>query len=130
MFRKLKAYQLVVDIGIGLLYFLIAFGLRDGPTVIGIVVLGFAVALGFRRASPPLSLGIAWLTALVQMFALHQKPGVPDFAILGVLYAAAYYGSPLVRRLGLASVFVGGIVGAVYVEYLDGGSLGSIGAVD
>jgi signal transduction histidine kinase len=123
MFRPLRAYQLVVDIAIGLAYFTFAFAFRDGPTVEGVLVAGFAVALGFRRASPAISLGVAWVTALLQMFALHLPPGFADFAILAVLYATAAYGTVLVRRVGLASVFVGGIVGAIYVVSLSGGSL-------
>src|SRR5580692_6882742 len=112
MFRKLKLHQLLVDIAIGVAYFCLAFAFRNGPTVIGVLALGFAIALAFRRASPPISLGVSWVTALLQMFALHLGPGIVDFAILAVLYANAYYGSPLVRRLGLASVFVGGVVGS------------------
>ncbi|HEX4442230.1 MAG TPA: histidine kinase [Galbitalea sp.] len=123
MFRKLKAYQQVVDVVIGLVYFLVAFSFREGPTVVGLLALGFAVALGFRRSSPALSLIVAWATALLQMFVLGLPPGLADFAILAVIYATAYYGSPLLRRIGLASVFVGGVAGAIYVESLSGGSL-------
>lgn len=123
MFRKLKTYQLVVDIAIGVVYFCVAFTFRNGPTVIGVLAFGFAIALAFRRFSPPISLGVAWVTAILQMFALHLSPAIVDFAILAVLYANAYYGSALIRRLGLASVFVGAIVGAAYVESLSGGSL-------
>lgn len=123
MFRKLKTYQVVVDVAIGFVYFCFAFAFRAGPTVDGVLALGFAIALGFRRGSPAIALIVAWLTAIVQMFVLHLPPGFADFAILPVLYATAYYGTPLMRRIGLVSVFVGGFVGAVYVEGLNGGSL-------
>jgi len=123
MFRRLKAYQVVVDAAIGLAYFCLAFFFRDGPALVGVVALALGIALGVRRASPPISLAVAWVGALVQMFVLHLSPGVADFAILGVLYATAYYGSPLVRRLGLVSVIVAAVVGAFYVDSLDGGTL-------
>src|ERR1700744_4301160 len=99
MFRPLKTYQLVVDIAIGLVFFALVFAFRDGPTVVGVLGVGFGVALGFRRASPPISLGVAWVTAILQMFALHLQPGIADFAILAVLYATAMYGTFVVRRV-------------------------------
>ena len=57
MFRRLKAYQLAIDIAIGLVYFAFAFSFHNGPTTAGIVDLVLAVAVAVRRLSPVLSLG-------------------------------------------------------------------------
>ena len=116
MFTRLKPYQAVVDIAIALLFFVfpgILHGIGHYSDVA--VSLGFAVALGFRRFSPALSLAVAWVTALIQIFAFGLAPGIVDFAILAVLYATASHGSFVVRRIGFISVFVGSLVAAIYL---------------
>jgi signal transduction histidine kinase len=116
MFRRLKPFQVVVDVSIGLIFFIIAFLVREGSLSEDLVGLGLGVALGFRRFSPGFSLAVAWATALAQMFLFHLGAGFADFAIVAVLYATALYGDATVRRIGFISVFVGGIVGAIYLS--------------
>jgi signal transduction histidine kinase len=129
MFRRLKPFQAVVDVVIALVFFVITylysalFSANGGSLSEGLVAIGLAAALGFRRFSPAVSLIIAWATALLQMFLLHLSPGFADFAILAVLYATALYGDFVIRRTGFVSVFIGGVVGAVYLSQAGSRSL-------
>jgi signal transduction histidine kinase len=122
MFTRLKPYQVVVDVTIGLVFFVFVSGFHGLVSSYSdlAVSLGFGVALGFRRFSPAVSLGVAWVTALIQMYWLHLGPGIADFAILAVLYATASHGSFIVRRVGFVSIFAGSLLGAIYL--LGGGA--------
>lgn len=77
-------------------------------------MLGFTGALAVRRASPPLSLAIAWIAAVLQML-WAVPPRFADVAVFAVLYATAAYGTRLVFWLGLASAVVGAGVITLYV---------------
>lgn len=86
-----------------------------------------AVAVG--RLAPGPALAVAWAGAVVQM-AAGLGPLPINLAILGVLYATAAWGSTRVFWAGFASVFLGGIIAALYVGYINGGGgigLGSTG---
>ncbi|MBZ4487597.1 histidine kinase [Microbacterium sp. cx-55] len=119
MFRPLKTWQLVVDVG-GALVFIVLFGGlfasggADSPLQEFFVALGMAAALAVRRKSPALSLAVAWVTAIAQM-ALGMTPTAANLAVFGVLYVTAAYGSRLVFWLGFASSFVGAAAIALYL---------------
>ena len=84
----------------------------DWPaTAVSVILAG---ALAVRRLSPALSLALAWVGAIVQMLFGLPPLGI-NFAIFGVLYAVAAYGSPRVRRFGFISVFVGAATVAAYL---------------
>lgn len=131
MFRRLKTSQLVVDLIVAAVFFVIAwpietvltsgaYGLEYGLGSVGHALFGlliaalFSGALALRRLSPPLALGIAWLGALVQM-GLGRPPSFSDVAIFGILYTTAAYGSRLVYWAGFASALVGALVITVYL---------------
>jgi signal transduction histidine kinase len=130
VFRRLKTYQLVVDLTVAVVFFTIAWPIeanlvpwtltesRFGPALValggGSVAFVFSAALALRRASPALALGIAWAGALLQI-GLGRPPGFADIAIFGVLYATAAYGSRAVYWAGLASALVGALVITVYL---------------
>lgn len=117
MFRSLKPYQLIVDVALAGVFALIALGSEfrgymNGPTDVLASVLTcllMAGALGLRRFSPPLALGVAWLGAIVQM-SFGRPPIVADLAIFAVLYATAAYGSRVVFWAGFASGLLGAVV--------------------
>ena len=119
MFRSLTPRQLTFDTALPAAMLVVLsvpyFGTRDVGQLL--VVFGMAVALGFRRLSPGLALGIAWAVAFVQM-GLGLQPNPANLAIAGVLYATAAYGSKRVRWLGFASAPVGALIAAVYVLVL------------
>jgi signal transduction histidine kinase len=130
VFRRLKTYQLVVDLTVAVVFFTIAWPIeanlvpwtltesRFGPALValggGSVAFVFSAALALRRASPALALGIAWAGALLQI-GLGRPPGFADIAIFGVLYATAAYGSRAVYWAGFASALVGALVITVYL---------------
>lgn len=120
MIRQLKTYQLVVDIALAVMFFvLFAFIQFDSSTWIGwigapLVGLAMAAALAVRRLSPALALLIAWAGAVLQMvFALSPLPS--NIAIFGVLYVTAAYGRRAVYWAGFASAFVGALTIALYL---------------
>jgi signal transduction histidine kinase len=119
MFTRLTRGQTALDIGGALVYFLICFAPlnRNDQFVSAVIALLFAVSLGFRRFSPILSLSIAWAAALFQMYFANVQPGIPDLAILGVLYTNARWGDRRIRWFGFASVFVGAVLGAIYLVW-------------
>jgi signal transduction histidine kinase len=51
------------------------------------------------------------------MYFAHVQPGIPDLAILGVLYTNARYGDRRIRWIGFGSVFVGAVLGAIYLVW-------------
>jgi signal transduction histidine kinase len=130
VFRRLTTPQLVVDVSIGVVFFLIAApievattgvtglparfgpGLEAGLAVV--IALLFSAALAIRRLSPALALGAAWTGAIVQM-ALGRPPSFADLAIFGVLYVTAAYGTRVVYWSGLASAILGAVVITVYL---------------
>ena len=118
VFRPIGKVRLVIDIAIAIAFFVLTansyfyLDLESGliPLIAGIM----SAALAVRRLSPALSLGIAWLGAIVQM-ALLMAPLPANLAILGVLYVTAAYGSRLVLWLGAASAVVGSVTVAGYL---------------
>ncbi len=127
MFRRLKPYQLVVDVSVGVAFFLLALPIEvvlvsglpsaeaTGVTLASatIAVL-FSGALAIRRLSPGLALAVAWAGALLQM-GLTRPPSFADVAIFGVLYTTAAYGTKRVYWLGLASTLVGALAITAYL---------------
>lgn len=137
VFRPLRPYQAVVDGSVAALFALVALpseltsagslGDVSGLSAIPVVVL-LAGALGLRRFSPGLALGVAWLGAIVQM-SFGRGPGFADVAIFAVLYATAAYGTRLVFWLGFSSVIVGSGTITVYLfrwAFVGGGSLSDV----
>lgn len=94
------------------------------PDALGIVALVAAAvlqcgALAIGRLSPGIALGAAWVGAIAQM-AAGLGPLPINVAILGVLYATAAWGSTRVFWAGLGSAFVGGVVAAVHIVFVNG----------
>ena len=130
MFRRLKPYQLVVDVGLAVVFLLIAWPVETvlvagasglgGPAFVLPALAAFVIAalfsgaLAVRRMSPALALALAWAGALLQV-GLGRPPSFSDVAIFGVLYTTAAYGSRWVSRAGLASALLGAVVIAVYL---------------
>nr|WP_205835202.1 histidine kinase [Microbacterium sp. CFH 90308] len=126
----MKPYQLVVDIGLAVLFLLIAWPVETvlvagssglgGPAFVLPALAAFVIAalfsgaLALRRVSPALALALSWAGALLQV-GLGRPPSFSDVAIFGVLYATAAYGSRWVSRAGLASALLGAVVIAVYL---------------
>ncbi|WP_307216953.1 sensor histidine kinase [Microbacterium sp. SORGH_AS_0888] len=122
MFRSLSWPQRLFDVVIAVGFFLgfgVMIGRIDGMTVgQGLLAsLLLSAALAVRRLSPVLALAAAWAAAILQM-AMGLTPLPSDVAILGVLYAAAAYGSWTVFWLGLASSFVGAATISWYLVLL------------
>lgn len=130
VFRPLRTYQLVIDIGIAAVFALVMLPLEVGtasgaapwivalpfaPLVVGLgTATVFGGALALRRLSPALSLALAWVGAILQMLCL-LGPSPVDIAIFAVLYATAAYGSRAVFWIGFASAFLGAIAITVYL---------------
>jgi signal transduction histidine kinase len=110
MIRVLKPYQVVVDLVGAALFFLLlaAFALHSGM-INPIALVCMPLALGIRRWSPGLALGVAWIGALGQVF-LSGSPDLSDLAIPAVLYSTARYGERSIRWIGLASAGLGSVV--------------------
>lgn len=126
MFRPLTAPQLAVDVVVGALFFVFSSFVMFGGTTWGghagwtmSVVLGMSIALTLRRLAPGAALGVAWLTAMVQM-AAGVVPNPADVATFAVVYTAAAYGSSLTRWLSLASAFVAPAAITGYVLFTQG----------
>ena len=116
MFRRLRPNQVIVDVLIALVVFVFAVYLnRDDHT--GILSVGLATAIGFRRFSPALALAVAWGAALFQMYVVKILPSFADLAILAVIYSTAAYGTKAIRWLGFASIFLGSALGAAFIQY-------------
>jgi signal transduction histidine kinase len=79
----------------------------------------FAVALAFRRRSPGLALAIAWVGAATQLVILPSFIN-GNVMVAVVIYATSLAERPLVRRLGLLSSIVGGIVGSAKLVLITG----------
>jgi signal transduction histidine kinase len=117
MFRRLKAYQVSIDVGLAVVFFLLGYSVAASRAADGVLVLILAVALGFRRFSPALALALTWIAAIFQMYVVHLSPNWPDFAIVAILYATAVYGIRVIRWLGFASIFAGALLGAAYLGF-------------
>nr|WP_296774102.1 histidine kinase [Rhodococcus sp. (in: high G+C Gram-positive bacteria)] len=121
MFRKLSRYQIAIDAVFAVAFTALMYAStteQDGPVAV-VLLFGFGVALGLRRLSPALALGLSWVCAIGQMSAsLPLLAG--NLAILFVLFGTAAYGSSLVRKLGLASVVVGGIIASLFLTFVAG----------
>lgn len=119
MFRRLKPYQLWVDLGLAAVSFLLAclsYALVSGYVSVA-TVFGMAVAFAVRRLNPGLALGFAWVSAVV-LVSLGSSPDVSNIAIVPVLFATSAYGSRLVKWLGFASTIVGAAIIAIYLVAL------------
>src|SRR5579862_484298 len=98
MINRLTPTRALIDIGVAFVYLLVGIALNGSGSLsqVGIVIL-FAIALGFRRFSPIIALGICWAAALLQMYFAHIGPVWPDLAILAVMYTTAAYGDRATR---------------------------------
>ena len=114
-FRPIGPIRLGVDVAVALVLLAVSWyaALYSGWAE-ALIAVFMAAALAVRRLSPGLSLGIAWLGAIVQM-SLGLPPLTVDLAILGVLYVTAAYGSRLIMWIGLASTAVGAVTVAGYL---------------
>ncbi|HEX4059198.1 MAG TPA: sensor histidine kinase [Galbitalea sp.] len=119
MFNRLTRGRAATDIVIAVVYLLLGaqLTLNIGHYIQVPAIVGLAVALGFRRFSPALALASCWAVALFQLYVANITAIVPDLAILAVLYATAVYGSRTVRWLGFASIFVGALLGGIYLKW-------------
>lgn len=120
MLRKRFTSRQAIDIAYAVVFVLVLYqatvrGVSGTP---GLAILaGFGVALAIRRRSPRWSLALAWALAVVQM-AGSVLVLSSNVAIFGILYCSAAYGDRLVRRAGLASAVLGGVVAAWYLTYV------------
>lgn len=135
MIRPLSRTSLVLDIvgafalfvlftPISLVFYAPGDFSSTAPDAVGIGALVIAAALQFGaiaigRLAPGLALAAAWIGAIVQM-AAGLGPLPINIAILGVLYATAAWGSTRIFWAGFASAFVGGIVAAVHIVFVNG----------
>lgn len=114
LLTRLKRPQIIFDgvLGLGYLVLVVfSFGTVSIQLLSAVVL---AVAMSFRRRSPGLALGMAWLAATMQM-AFGTVPGVIESGILLVLFASTAYGSQRTRRLSGISVIVGTILATAYM---------------
>ena len=116
LFREVKPYQLVVDVSIAAVCFLLRASIHYNTPLMLVVVFGMAVALGVRRLSPTLSLALVWATVVFQL-SMMLPPDVSNLAILPVLFATGAYGTKLVSRLGLVSAGLGALIASAYTIF-------------
>jgi signal transduction histidine kinase len=136
MFRPITRRQLIADVVIALVLVLVGYlpaiaYNRSGAEVFTLI--GLAGALALRRLSPGLSLGAAWLVALVEMAIGINPIGPSNLIILAVLYATSAYGNRVVRWLGFSSAFLGaacvGIYTTVVIRGVDTSISGIVAAI-
>ncbi|MFY2791437.1 sensor histidine kinase [Rhodococcus sp. MALMAid1271] len=127
MLRKRSISRQVLDAAYAVVFVLLLLASTlngpSGSAGAGVLV-GFGVALAIRRLSPRWSLALAWVLAIVQMTA-GVLPLSANTAIFAILYCSAAYGDNLVRRLGLVSAVLGGLIAALYLAYVDGNPFGN-----
>lgn len=121
MFRTIRRYQLVTDLVVAAVFFLLQLVSLGSGIASGVVLLLFSVALALRRLAPGLALSVAWLGAIVQMASLLESPQFYDIAALAVLFTSSAYGSRVVRWAGLGSAILGSLLAALYLVFLNGG---------
>lgn len=113
--RVLKPYQYAVDALIALFCLAMALIVYQSSGIFVIFsVFGMATSLVFRRWSPALALGIAWLTVALQLLS-QPEPNLSNLAVLPILFGTAAYGTRLVKWLGFASAFVGALLATGYL---------------
>jgi signal transduction histidine kinase len=119
MFNKLTWRRAVTDVAIALLFVIVVaeLTLQIGHFSEIFAVIGLAVALGFRRFSPAIALAVAWTVAIYQLYFAHIGPIAADLAILAVLYGTALYGTRVVRWCGFVSIFLGALLGGIYMKW-------------
>ena len=126
MLRKRSISRLVLDVTYAAVFVLLLLASTlngvAGTAGAGVLV-GFGVALAIRRRSPRWSLALAWVLAVVQMVG-GVLPLSANAAIFAILYCSAAYGDNVVRRLGLVSAVVGGVIAALYLVYVNGNPFG------
>ncbi len=114
MIRRLLPRQYAVDGGIGAIVAVLCLPLALHGNVVDpwqlLVTWGI---LTLRRASPALSLTLAWIAVIVQM-GFGASPNLYNIAIPIVLYATARYGDGWVRWYGLISAIGGGVIASAY----------------
>lgn len=128
MFRVLRPYQLVIDIVIASVAFLLrgAIGMYDAQVIV--VVFGMAITYAVHRLSPMLSLIVAWTTVVLQL-SFGLAPDFSNLAILVMLFATSAYGDRLLKWLGLGSAILGAAVATIYLllqGYVTAGSASGI----
>lgn len=119
--RPLTRYQLVTDLGIAVVFFLVAIAIELVASATPIdnvagffIALAFAGAVALRRLHPGLALCVAWAAALAQM-GFGRQPSPSDLAIFAVLYTTSAYGSRRVFWFGFVSAIVGAAVVPLYL---------------
>jgi signal transduction histidine kinase len=121
VWNSIERRQTLVDVLVAIVAFIVFAGLdlwRTGPETIPIDAL-FAVAIAFRRSAPGIALAIAWVGAIAQLFTLESFIN-GNVLIAGVIYGTSLAERPLIRRLGLASSLVGGVVASVKLVLITG----------
>jgi signal transduction histidine kinase len=118
MFNRMTRGAVVVDCAIAFVFLAACLApVRFGEGSDAVTVVGLTIALALRRLSPRLALAIAWLAAVWQMYFANLGAGFPDLAILAILYANARYADRITRWFGFASIFVGAVLGGIYLEW-------------
>ena len=114
MFRVLRPHQLVIDLVIASVAFLLrgAIGFYDATIIV--VVFGMAVTYALHRVSPLLSLIVAWTTVGLQL-SFGLAPDLSNLAILVMLFATSAYGDRTLKWFGLGSAVFGAGVATVYL---------------
>lgn len=119
--RPLTRYQLVTDLGVAVVFFLLSIAVElvasaaplDAVAAF-LVAIAFAGAVALRRLHPGLALCVAWLAALAQM-GFGRQPSPSDFAVFAVLYTTAAYGTRRIFWFGFASAILGAVVVPLYL---------------
>jgi signal transduction histidine kinase len=119
--RAITTRQFGVDAAAAGLFALISIFLLFVPSFLGwssrahlVPILLLSAALVFRRLAPGVMLAVAWTAAFVQLGS-GLSPSFYDVGICAVLFAAAAYGGPVVRWLGLGSAIVGAFIATAYL---------------
>jgi signal transduction histidine kinase len=121
VWNSLERRPIVVDVLVAAVAFVFFAALdvtRTSWVTLPVDVL-FAVALAFRRRSPGLALAIAWVGAATQLLILPSFIN-GNVMVAVVIYATSLAERPLVRRLGLFSSIVGGVVGSAKLVLITG----------
>ncbi|RKR74256.1 sensor histidine kinase [Frondihabitans australicus] len=121
MWNSLERRPMVVDVLVGvvaLLFFAALDVTRTGWETLPVDAL-FAFALVFRRRSPGLALAVAWVGAITQLVILPSFIN-GNVMVAAVIFATSLADEPAVRRLGLASSILGGVVGSAKLVLITG----------